>query len=121
MTLQLACFVSALMVFLIWDTSYWGNINHAVRQVVRTCVWGILALVIEDNWADRAMYFFAYHAAFGLPFDWAMNRLQGLNLLYIGDTAWSDRLGRKWPAAFWGLKVILFLIGMGTLVLGTYW
>lgn len=121
---QLYFFVCALIVFIAWN--WWliehrGGVDHAVQQIIRSCVWALLALLLEDNWPDRLMYLASYHFAFGLPFDWSLNLLFGKNILYIGETAWSDKLGRQWPAAFWGLKLILFLIGMGTLVFGTAW
>lgn len=122
--IQLYFFTCALSVFILWNwivIKNTGSIDHGVQQVVRSCVWALLALLLQSDWRDKIMYFLAYHFAFGLPFDWFLNLLFGRNILYIGETAWSDKLGRKWPAAFWGLKLILFLIGMGTLVLGTYW
>lgn len=117
---HLIIFLVVLFIYVGWNLWLERNssVNHPVQQVFRTCTWAILALVLENNWTDRIGYFIAYHAAFGLPFDWLMNRFNGTNLLFIGNTAWSDKLGRKWPAAFWGLKLILALIGFGTLVFG---
>lgn len=118
--IHLLLFVIALAIYVglnLWLERH-SSVDHLAQQICRTCTWAFLAILFEDNWTDRIGYFIAYHAAFGLPFDLLMNKFTGKEPLYIGNTAWSDKLGRKWPAAFWGLKLILALIGFGTLIFG---
>jgi hypothetical protein len=125
MTVELLLFVGVLIIALVIDG--WQILelekspDHKLEQFIKTAIWLILAVFLNEDWRDKIMYFLAYHFAFGFPFDILLNLMRKKEWNYIGNTAWTDKLGRKWPGAFWPFKFILFLIGMGTLCLGTYW
>lgn len=129
--IQLILFTIAFLIFLAWNWLIIEKLNisprHGIQQLIRTIVWLALAILIQPDWRDKIMYFIAYHGAFGLPFNILLNLMRGKAWNYIGleedpeEDAWTDKIGREWPAAFWGVYFMGFLIGMGTLIFGTYW
>jgi hypothetical protein len=100
---------------------------HWKHQILRTALWAVAAVWLQSDIKDIVMYFLAYHFAFWFTFDTSLNLLRGKAWFYMGDPldpeedSWVDNMSLKWPAAALGFKVILFLIGMGTLIFGTYW
>ena len=122
--IPLLAFAAFFGIFLAWNTFLIlvlkRSPNHAVQQLLRSGVWITIACIIKPDWRDKVMYAISFHLAFGFPFDLFLNKLRGKEWLYIGDTAWTDQLGRQWPGAFWPMKFILFVMGMGTLIFGTF-
>ena len=112
-------FTIILAVFLIWN---WLIIqkrspNHAGQVVYRSITWAIGAALFSGGDHERLItYFIAFHLAFMFPFNTGLNFMRGKAWNYIGETAWLDRQGRKWPGAFIPGQILLFIIGMGLLI-----
>lgn len=94
--------------------------NHTSQAIFRSIAWSA-AFFWFPYWPDKIMYFISFHLAFMMPFNIFLNLMDGKAWNYIGNTAWIDRKGREWPAVYIQGQFLLFLIGMGTLVFGTYW
>lgn len=89
--------------------------NHLFWALLRMFIFGIAAMRLYPAWEDRIVLFLGFEAAFWLPFDTILNLLRKREWDYIGQTAWTDRLGSKWPAAFFWTRVLFLIYGIATL------
>lgn len=98
--------------------------SHPFWAFFRLLLFAIAAYRFYPEWGDKIMLFLGFNAAFWLPFDIILNRLRGYAWDYIPaeppggrkDTrAWTDRLGKKWPAAFFYTRVLFLIYGIATL------
>ena len=117
--MTLIYFFVGLSVFLFWN---WRIIkkrspNHAAQVVYRFVAWTLGASIFSGG--DLRTFFtllVAFHLAFWFPFDLILNLMRGLKWSYIGETAWLDKQGRKWPEAFQMFKLLFFITGIGYLI-----
>lgn len=116
--MTIAYFIIALTLYLIWNNYLIksGGVNHLVQFLAREIVWTVGAFIFYEDNATFWTYFAGFNIAFMFPFNIGLNLLRGLSWNYIGNTAWIDKQGRKWPAMYWGMSFLFMLMGLGFLI-----
>lgn len=92
-----------LIVDVYTDNKRWGRINHLRGAILRVPAF-VLDVII---WPPNALLIAAY---WGL-FDIAINKVRKLPLDYVGETAWLDRMQRKY-GGIWETKIVLLEGGL---------
>lgn len=85
------------------DNKRWGKINHLRGAILRVPSF-IIDIII---WPPNALLIAAYWGMF----DIAINKVRKLPLDYVGETAWLDKMQRRY-SVIWLLKVVVMWGGV---------
>lgn len=87
-----------------------GNpINHGIEWVV----WAVLTVVTDWLFELNFLVLPLQSTLSALYFDMALNAMRGRKLLYVGFTAWTDRMFQKLPnppVSALILKIVLIIL-----------
>lgn len=92
-----------------FDNKNWGNVDH---------IGGILGVLLFLGPVALVMQSFYPLFLFGLLWNLVINRVRGLPVFYIGDTAWTDKIlkrifGKNAGEAF---ALIMLILTIGSLL-----
>ena len=120
-------YLLVLTAFLIWN---WYMIsvqkkspNHVYQALLRLSTFMIYSLISFHDWPNIITYALSLQLAFWFPFQTGLNLMRGLAWNYISQSptaSLTDRIMRTWPGMYIPLSFLLMIMGLGTLVFGTY-